>query len=106
MMSPLPLASKPGRCAATRSVNESAPRSTRIQTAQAVMTLVLEKSSQSVSSRAACAIRLDARVAEALEQGELAVASHRDLRAGIPAGRDVAVDQLGEAFERGGGEAQ
>jgi len=35
-----------------RSVNASAPRSTRSHTAQAVMTFVFEKSSQSVSSRA------------------------------------------------------
>ena len=42
VMSPLPLASKPGTWSATRSVKRRAPRSARIHTAHAVMTLVLE----------------------------------------------------------------
>ena len=42
VMSPLPLASKPGTCSATVSVKRSAPRSTSSHTAQAVMTLVFE----------------------------------------------------------------
>ena len=53
VISPLPLASKPGTCAATVSVNDSAPRSASIHTAQAVSTLVFEYSSQRVSSLAA-----------------------------------------------------
>ena len=42
VISPLPLASKPGRCAATVSVNDSAPRSASSHTAHAVSTLVFE----------------------------------------------------------------
>ena len=42
VMSPLPFCSKPGKCSATLSVKEIAPRSARSQTAQAVTTLVLE----------------------------------------------------------------
>jgi hypothetical protein len=51
---PLPLASKPGTCSAIVSVNRNAPRSTSNHTAHAVMTLVFEYSSHSVSSAAGC----------------------------------------------------
>ena len=51
-----------------------------------------------MSSRAGVA-RVEARFAERLEQRELAVAGERDLRAGVPALGEVAVDELGETLE-------
>src|SRR5713101_1810897 len=100
VMSPLPFCSKPGRCSATLSVKEIAPRSTRSQTAQAVTTLVFEYSRPEGVFRSLRPRRIDARVADRLEQRQLAVPGHRDLRPRVARLGDVARDRLEQSLER------
>ena len=65
----------------------------------AVITLVFEKSSQSVRSPAG-GVLLDRGLAERFEEREPPVARERDLRAGIAAFRDLPRDQRPQAIER------
>ena len=113
--SPFALASKPGTWSATRSVKRKAPRSARSHSALAVMTLVFEYKSHSVSSRAETRVPsvraspsdLKSLVLKLFEEvAELAPPSDRDLGPGIAALGDVARDHLHEALQRLGIEAQ
>src|SRR6266545_2811408 len=80
-------------------VREAQRAAARTHTAHAVSTFVLEYSSHRVSSPAASA-GVDPRVAEAPEQREPAVASHRDLGTQVAPLGDVAGEHLTEAFQR------